>query len=30
MNGLMHWNDQKYKTEDQIRRDYPQIAPGTF
>ena len=25
MNGLMHWNDQKYKTEEQIRTEYPQI-----
>ncbi len=25
MNGLMHWNDQKYKPEDQIREEYPQI-----
>jgi hypothetical protein len=25
MNGLMHWNDQKYKSEDQIRADYPQV-----
>jgi len=25
MNGLMHWNNQKYKTEDQIRSEYPQI-----
>jgi len=25
MNGLMHWNDQKYKPEDQIRAEYPQI-----
>jgi len=24
-NGLMHWADQKYKTEDQIRADYPLI-----
>ncbi len=24
-NGLVHWNDQKYKTEDQMRADYPQI-----
>jgi hypothetical protein len=34
MNGLMHWNDQKYKPEDQIRADYPQIqedfAAGDF
>ena len=25
MNGLMHWNDQKYKPEDQIREEYPRI-----
>ncbi len=25
MNGLMHWNDQKYKSEDQMRADYPHI-----
>jgi hypothetical protein len=25
MNGLMHWNDQKYKSEEQIRTEYPQI-----
>ena len=25
MNGLMHWNDQKYKAEEQIRAEYPQI-----
>jgi hypothetical protein len=24
-NGLVHWNDQKYKTEDQMRADYPLI-----
>lgn len=24
-NNLNHWNDQKYKTEDQIRSDYPII-----
>ena len=23
MNGLMHWNDQKYKPEDQIRDECP-------
>lgn len=23
LNGLMHWSDQKYKLEDQIRADYP-------
>jgi hypothetical protein len=25
MNGLMHWNDQKYKPEDQIWAEYPRI-----
>lgn len=25
MNGLMHWNDQKYKPEEQIYAEYPQI-----
>ncbi len=25
MNGLMHWNDQKYKAEAQIRAEYQQI-----
>jgi hypothetical protein len=34
MNGLMHWNDQKYKSDDQIRDEYPQIqeefAAGKF
>ena len=25
LNNLMHWGDQKYKTEDQIRSEYPQI-----
>lgn len=24
-NNLMHWNDQKYRSEDQIRAEYPQI-----
>lgn len=24
-NSLMHWNDQKYKPEEEIRADYPQI-----
>lgn len=24
-NGLSHWNDQKYKPEDQIHADYPRI-----
>jgi hypothetical protein len=34
LNGLMHWGDQKYKTEEQFRADYPQIQAdflkGTF
>ena len=25
INGLMHWSDQKYKLEDQIRADYPTV-----
>jgi len=25
MNGLMHWSDQKYKLEDQIRTEYPKL-----
>lgn len=25
LNGLMHWGDQKYKLEDQIRAEYPNI-----
>lgn len=25
LNGLMHWADQKYKLEEQIRADYPKI-----
>ncbi len=25
LNGLMHWGDQKYKNEEQIRQEYPQI-----
>ncbi len=25
LNGLLHWNDQKYKSEEQIRQDYPAI-----
>ena len=25
MNGLMHWNDQKYKPEQVIHKEYPQI-----
>ncbi len=24
-NGLSHWNDQKYKTEEEMRGDYPRI-----
>jgi hypothetical protein len=34
LNNLLHWADQKYKSEDQIRADYPQIrkdyATGEF
>ncbi len=26
LNGLMHWNDQKYKTEEQMRADYPMLC----
>ncbi len=26
MNNLMHWNDQKYKSEERIRAEYPQIV----
>ena len=26
INNLMHWNDQKYKTEHDIRTDYPSIV----
>jgi hypothetical protein len=26
LNGLMHWNDQKYKPEDEMRADYPLIC----
>jgi hypothetical protein len=26
LNGLLHWGDQKYKPEEQIRSDYPQIV----
>jgi hypothetical protein len=26
MNNLMHWNDQKYKAEESIRSEYPQIV----
>ncbi len=25
LNGLLHWNDQKYKNEEQIRNDFPAI-----
>jgi hypothetical protein len=25
VNNLHHWNDQKYKTEDEMRQDYPKI-----
>lgn len=25
-NGLIHWNDQKYKTEEQMRADYPTLC----
>jgi hypothetical protein len=25
LNGLMHWNDQKYKSEEQIRADFPMV-----
>lgn len=25
LNGLMHWSDQKYKLEEQIREEYPRI-----
>ena len=25
INNLVHWNDQKYKTEDEMRADYPPI-----
>ncbi len=34
INGLIGWNDQKYKTEDEMRADYPRIEEefktGTF
>ncbi len=34
MNGLMHWNEEKYKPEEQIRQDYPliqqQFVEGRF
>lgn len=26
INNLLHWNDQKYKTDDQMRADYPLIV----
>ncbi len=26
INNLVHWNDQKYKSEEQMRMDYPQIV----
>ncbi len=26
INNLVHWNDQKYKTEDEMRADFPNIA----
>jgi hypothetical protein len=29
LNNLMHWGDQKYKTEEQIRADYP-LLQGEF
>jgi len=25
LNGLMHWNDQKYKSEEQVRDDFPLV-----
>lgn len=25
VNNLVHWNDQKYKSEDEMRQEYPQI-----
>jgi hypothetical protein len=25
LNDLMHWNDQKYKTEEEMRADYPRL-----
>ena len=34
MNGLMHWNNQKYKSEERIRAEYPlireQFQAGVF
>jgi hypothetical protein len=26
LNGLMHWNDQKYKSEEEIRKDFPIVC----
>ena len=26
LNGLIHWNDQKYKTEEQMRAEYPGLC----
>lgn len=26
LNGLMHWNDQKYKPEEEIRADFPMVC----
>jgi hypothetical protein len=26
LNGLMHWNDQKYKTEEQFRAEFPKFS----
>ncbi len=26
INNLVHWNDQKYKTEDEMRTDFPEIV----
>ncbi len=26
LNGLMHWNDQKYKSEEQTRAEYPMVC----
>lgn len=30
VNNLMHWNDQKYRSEEQIRAEYPQIQEEYF
>jgi len=34
LNGLMHWNDQKYKSEEEIRKDFPivraEFSKGQF